>query len=55
VVFLRVHTMYLSADNVYPFPSLSVVSYDGNSANASDRTATRTSFRAIVVEVVADF
>ena len=35
MVFLRVHTLYLSADNLIHFKSLSVVSYDGNSALAS--------------------
>jgi len=35
MVFLRVHTLYLSADNLIHFKSLSVVSYDGNSPLAS--------------------
>jgi len=33
VVFLRVHALYLSADNLYPISSLSVVSYDSSSAH----------------------
>ena len=38
VVFLRVHALYVSWQS-YPFPSLSVVSYDANSAQASHWTA----------------
>ena len=40
MVFLRVHTLYLSADNLIHFKSLSVVSYDGNSALASHSEVT---------------
>jgi hypothetical protein len=36
VVFWRVHALYLSAES-YPCPSLSVVSYYGNSADASPK------------------
>ena len=33
MVFWRVHALYLSAES-YPYPSLSVVSYYGNSAHS---------------------
>ena len=35
MVFWRVHVLYLSADSFIYVTSLSVVSYDGNSANVS--------------------
>ena len=35
MVFWRVHALYLSADSLINVTSLSVVSYDGNSAHAS--------------------
>ena len=37
VVFWRVHALYLSADSLIYVTSLSVVSYYGNSAHASDK------------------
>ena len=37
MVFWRVHALYLSADSLIYVTSLSVVSYDGNSAYASDK------------------
>ena len=37
MVFWRVHALYLSADNLIYITSLSVVSYDGSSAHASDK------------------
>ena len=37
VVFWRVHALYLSADSFIYVTSLSVVSYDGNSAHASHK------------------
>ena len=37
MVFWRVHTLYLSADSLIYVTSLSVVSYDGNSAHTSDK------------------
>ena len=37
MVFWRVHALYLSADSFIYVTSLSVVSYDGNSAHASDK------------------
>ena len=37
VVFWRVHALYLSADSLIYVTSLSVVSYDGNSAHASHK------------------
>ena len=37
MVFWRVHALYLSADNLIYVTSLSVVSYYGNSAHASDK------------------
>ena len=37
MVFGRVHTLYLSADSLVYVTSLSVVSYDGYSAHASDK------------------
>ena len=37
MVFWRVHAPYLSADSFIFVTSLSVVSYDGNSAHASDK------------------
>ena len=36
MVFWRVHALYLSADSLIYVTSLSVVSYDSNSAHASD-------------------
>ena len=35
MVFWRVHALYLSADSLTYVTSLSVVSYDGNSAHAN--------------------
>ena len=40
MVFWRVHALYLSADSLIYVISLSVVSYDGNSAHASDKLHT---------------
>ena len=37
MVFWQVHALYLSADSLIYVTSLSVVSYDGNSAHASDK------------------
>ena len=37
MVFWRVHALYLSADSPIYVTSLSVVSYDGNSAHASHK------------------
>ena len=37
MVFWRVHALYLSADSLIYVISLSVVSYDGYSAHASDK------------------
>ena len=37
MVFWRVHALYLSADSLIYVTSLSVVSYDGNSAHASHK------------------
>ena len=37
MVFWRVHALYLSADSLIYVTSLSVVSYDGNSAHASPK------------------
>ena len=37
MVFWRVHALYLSADSFIYVTSLSVVSYDGYSAHASDK------------------
>ena len=37
MVFWKVHALYLSADSLIYATSLSVVSYDGNSAHASDK------------------
>ena len=37
MVFWRVHPLYLSADSFIYVTSLSVVSYDGNSAHANDK------------------
>ena len=37
MVFWRVHALYLSADSFIYVTSLSVVSYDGNSAHDSDK------------------
>ena len=37
MVFWRVHALYLSADSLIYVTSLSVVSYDGNLAHASDK------------------
>ena len=37
MVFSRVHALYMSADSLIYVTSLSVVSYDGNSAHASDK------------------
>ena len=38
--FWRVHALYLSADSLIYVTSLSVVSYDGNSAHASPKLHT---------------
>ena len=38
MVFWQVHALYLSADSVIYVTSLSVVSYDGNSAHVSHKT-----------------
>ena len=37
MVFWRVHALYLSADSLIYVTSLSVVSYDGNSAHVSHK------------------
>ena len=37
MVFWRVHALYLSADSLIHCPSLSVVSYDGNSTHTSHK------------------
>ena len=37
MVFWRVHALYLSADSLIYVKSLSMVSYDGYSAHASDK------------------
>ena len=37
MVFWRVHALYLSADSPIHCPSVSVVSYDGDSAHASPK------------------